>query len=118
MPHLSFPVDADDAGGGLVRGGDKDGVATDAVHVDAGTGLDVVQVDVAVLGDHVDHVVFGANLQTDISKPLHYAVRGIVKWLAHTRSRLAWYVWHENMALNIGDSVYFVNHVNVRPISI
>ena len=76
MTHLSLPVDADDPGCCLVRGGDKDGVATDAVHIDACTCLDVVQVDVAVLGDHVDHIVFGANLETDILKSLHCAVRG------------------------------------------
>jgi hypothetical protein len=36
---------------------DEDGVRADAVHVDAGTRLHVVEVDVAKLGDHVDHIV-------------------------------------------------------------
>ena len=42
---------------------DKDGVSTDAVHVDARACLEVVQVDVAKLGDQVDHVVLCTHLQ-------------------------------------------------------
>lgn len=41
---------------------DEDGVTTDAVHVDTTAGLDIVQVDVAVLCDQVDDIIFGANL--------------------------------------------------------
>lgn len=42
--------------------GDKDGLAADPVHVDAGSSLQVVQVDVAVLGDEEDHVLLGTDL--------------------------------------------------------
>ena len=45
-------------------GGHEDGLPADAVHVDAGTGLQVVQVDVAVLGDEEHHVLLGADLWT------------------------------------------------------
>ena len=38
-------------------GGDENGVAGDAIHVDAGARLEVVQVDVAVLGDQIHDVV-------------------------------------------------------------
>ena len=38
-------------------GGDENGVAGDAIHVDTGARLEVVQVDVAVLGDQVHDVV-------------------------------------------------------------
>lgn len=65
LSYLSFPVDADDAGGGLVGRGDEDGLAADAVHVDAGSRLQVVQVDVAVLGDEEHHVLLGADLWRD-----------------------------------------------------
>jgi hypothetical protein len=41
---------------------DEDGVRADAVHVDAGTRLHVVEVDVAKLGDHVDHIVLESLL--------------------------------------------------------
>lgn len=41
---------------------DKDGLAADPVHVDAGSSLQVVQVDVAVLGDEEDHVLLGTDL--------------------------------------------------------
>jgi len=44
---------------------DKDGVSTDAVHVDARRRLNVVQVNVAVLGYHIHNVVLWTRL--DIS---------------------------------------------------
>ena len=37
---------------------DKDGVATDAVHVDARAGLQVVQVDISKFGNKVNDIVF------------------------------------------------------------
>ena len=40
----------------------KDGLPADPVHVDAGACLQVVQVDVAKLGDEVDHMVFCTRL--------------------------------------------------------
>ena len=43
---------------------DEDCVATDTIHVDTRTRLDVVQMNVAVLCDDVDHVVFVTNLET------------------------------------------------------
>ena len=45
-----------------MRGRDKDGLGTDPVHVDADARLHVVQVDVAVLGDQVNHSVLFAHL--------------------------------------------------------
>ena len=39
---LSLPVDADDAAAGLMDSSDKDGLSTDAVHVDASACLNVV----------------------------------------------------------------------------
>jgi len=45
-----------------VGGGDEDGLPTDPVHVDAGARLQVVQVDVAVLGDEEDDILLGADL--------------------------------------------------------
>lgn len=40
----------------------KDGIRGDSVHVDAGPGLDVIHVYVAVFGDQVDDVVLGGHL--------------------------------------------------------
>ena len=40
----------------------KDGLSGDAVHVDAGASLQVIEVHVAKLGDQVDDVVLGAHL--------------------------------------------------------
>lgn len=48
-----------------MRGGDKNGLSTDPVHVDAGTRLKVVQVDVAIFGDEKDYIMFGAYLEED-----------------------------------------------------
>ena len=45
---------------------DKDGLSADAVHVDARACLEVVQVDVAKLGNQVDHVVLCTDLKGDI----------------------------------------------------
>lgn len=42
---------------------DEDGLPTDAVHVDAGSSLQVVQVDVAVFGNEENHIVLCTYLQ-------------------------------------------------------
>lgn len=47
-----------------MRGGDEDGVTTDAIHVDARAGLNVVQMDVAILGDQEHHAVLLTGLIT------------------------------------------------------
>lgn len=49
----------------LVLSRDEDGLAGDAVHVDACAGLEVVEVDKAVLGDEVDDAVLLRNLNGD-----------------------------------------------------
>lgn len=41
---------------------DKDGLSTDAVHVDAGSCLQVIKVDVAIFGNEENHVVLCAYL--------------------------------------------------------
>lgn len=41
---------------------DKDGLSADAVHVNAGTRLQVVQVNVAVFGYEENHILLGAYL--------------------------------------------------------
>jgi hypothetical protein len=46
-----------------MSGSNKDGVPTDTVHVDTGASLDVVEMDVAVLGDEEHHTMFLADLQ-------------------------------------------------------
>jgi len=73
--HLALAVDAEDATSGERRG-DKDRVGRDAVHVDARSRLDVVKVDVAELGDHVNHAVLLRDLHRhgEVGLPL----RGVV----------------------------------------
>lgn len=61
--YLSFPVDSYDTSGGLMRGGDKNGLPADPVHVDASSCLQVVQVDVAIFGDEEDYILLGADLK-------------------------------------------------------
>ena len=46
-----------------MNGRDENGLSADPVHVDAGPCLQVVEVDVAKLGDEVDHIVLGAHLE-------------------------------------------------------
>ena len=54
--YLSLPVDSNDATRGFMDSSDKNGLTTDAVHVDTGASLNVIEVDVAKLGDQVDDV--------------------------------------------------------------
>lgn len=42
--------------------GDKDGLSTDAVHIDASARLQVIQVNVAIFGDKENHILLGAYL--------------------------------------------------------
>ena len=44
-------------------GGHKDGLPTNTVHVDAGASFNVVEVDIAKLGDQVDDIKLGAHLE-------------------------------------------------------
>lgn len=48
-----------------MRGGDKNGLSTDPVHVDAGPRLKVIQVDVAIFGDEKHNIMLGAYLEED-----------------------------------------------------
>lgn len=43
-------------------GSHKDGLPADAVHVDTGTSLNVIEMDVAKLGDQVDDVILLTHL--------------------------------------------------------
>lgn len=62
-PHLSLTVDTNDATGGLVGGGDEDGVATDAVHEDTSATLNVIQMNIPILGDEVYYIMLRAHLE-------------------------------------------------------
>ena len=75
--NLSLSVDSNDAICCFVWCRYEDGVSTDAVHVDAGSGLDVIQVDVAVLSYQKRHPVLLAGLKTltIFSKYLQSVVR-------------------------------------------
>ena len=55
--HLALSVDADDAVAWLVRRRHEDGLGRNAIHVDADAALEVVEVDVSVLGDQIGHPV-------------------------------------------------------------
>lgn len=46
----------------------KDGLPTDAVHVDAGACLQVIQVNVAVFGNKENHILLGAYLSNKDDK--------------------------------------------------
>ena len=46
-------------------GGDKDGVGTNSVHVNAGPRLDIIEVDITVLGDQVHHAVLLGHLKQE-----------------------------------------------------
>lgn len=59
--------------------GDKDGLSTDAVHVDAGASLQVIEMDVAIFGNEENHIVLGAYLSKTNLVMLHKAVHCYLK---------------------------------------
>ena len=46
----------------------KDGLSTDPVHVDASASLQVIEMDVAKLGDQVDHIVLSTDLRERVER--------------------------------------------------
>lgn len=62
---MTLAVDSDNSSSCLVLCCNKDGITTDSVHVDAGAGLQVIQVDEAELCDEVNDAVFLADLHGD-----------------------------------------------------
>lgn len=65
VSHLSLLVDPNNSRGGFVRGSHKDGLRTDSVHVDAHSGLQVVQVDVTILGDQIYYPMLTTDLRRE-----------------------------------------------------
>lgn len=59
--------------------GDKDGLSTDAVHIDAGASLQVIEMDVAIFGNEKNHIVLGAYLSKTNLVTLHKAVHCYLK---------------------------------------
>ncbi|PNY29194.1 Uncharacterized protein TCAP_00893 [Tolypocladium capitatum] len=62
--HLTLAVDTHKARRVAVGAAGEDGLARDSVHEDEGAGLEVVQVNEAVLGDHEDDAVLLRDLQS------------------------------------------------------
>lgn len=60
--YLSFPVNSNDPSSGFMWGSDENGLPTDPVHVDASSGLQIIQVDVAILCDEKNDILLGADL--------------------------------------------------------
>lgn len=52
---------------------DKDGLPADPVHVDTGSGFQVVQVDVAVFSNEEDYILFGTDLTNQAGKQVSSA---------------------------------------------
>lgn len=88
ISHLSLLVDSDNARGGFVRGGDKDGLCTDPVHVDADSRLQVIQVNVAILCDQIDDAVLIANLGRMIRDERFYQLPTLVYHRSSRRPHL------------------------------
>lgn len=60
--YLSFSVDANNSASRFIRCSDKNGIGTDTIHVDAGAGLNVIEMNVAILGNKINNVVLGRHL--------------------------------------------------------
>lgn len=63
--HLAFLVNTNDTVGGIMLSSDEDGFARDTVHVDTGTGLEVVEVNESVFSDEVDDTMLLGDLHSD-----------------------------------------------------
>ncbi len=50
----------------------KDSVSTDPVHVDACTGLYVIEMNVAIFCDQIDHIILRSNLEIKANVAIHY----------------------------------------------
>ena len=61
-PYLPLAIDTHDAVRWLMDRGDKNGVPTDPVHVDASARLQIIEMDVAKLGDEVDDTILLTDL--------------------------------------------------------
>ena len=70
---LASPVDSDDAIAGVVGSSHEDCVRTDSVLVDEDPGLDVVEVNVSVLGDKIDNAVLLRDLQVLACQTDHFS---------------------------------------------
>lgn len=62
---LSLPVDTEDSIAGVVFASHEDSLAGDTVHVDAGTGLEVIEMDETVLRREVNDAVSLGDLHGD-----------------------------------------------------
>ncbi len=62
--YLAFAIDPNDTRRGLVWGGDEYSFCRNSVHVDTGTSLHVIQMNVAVLCNQIQNVVLWADLKT------------------------------------------------------
>ena len=63
LPYLSLPVDANDSTASIMWSSNKDGVSTDSVHVDTCTGLNVVQMNIAIFSDEKDDAMLFTHLK-------------------------------------------------------
>lgn len=68
LEYLSFPVDTNDASSRFMGRCDKNGLPADPVHVDTGSSLQVIQVDVAIFGDEKDNILLGTDLYAQKEK--------------------------------------------------
>lgn len=96
MEHLSFPVDPDDASSRLMGSSDENCLPADPVHVDAGTGLKVIQVDVAIFGDKKDYILFGTDLQVQEETINKRSIKNYIKQGIQRLNRAANYTWSLN----------------------
>lgn len=61
--NLSFTIDTDDSTASLVRSSHKNSVTANTIHIDTSGSFNVVQMDITVFGDEVDHIVFCTHLR-------------------------------------------------------
>ena len=50
-PYLSLPINSNNAITGLMWCSNEDGITADTVHIDAGSSLNIIQMDVAIFCD-------------------------------------------------------------------
>lgn len=60
--HLSFPVDSNNSTSSIMRCSHKDSITTYSVHVDTRTALNIIQMNITILGDQENNAMFFTHL--------------------------------------------------------
>lgn len=62
LSYLSLAVDTKNSASWFVLSGNENSLTRDAIHVYAGASLNIIQMDISILGDQINNPVFRHSL--------------------------------------------------------